>query len=91
MDRAELAHRVLSLVTGIAPDVDAATVIPGIDFRDQFDFDSMDTLNFAIALHRELGVDVPEDGLRATGEPRQVRRVPAAAPRLNPSRRRAAI
>ena len=60
MDRAELARRVLSLVTGIAPDVDAATVIPGIDFRDQFDFDSMDTLNFAIALHRELGVDVPE-------------------------------
>jgi acyl carrier protein len=60
MDHAELASRVLSLVTEIAPDVDAATVIPGIDFRDQFDFDSMDTLNFAIALHRELGVDVPE-------------------------------
>jgi acyl carrier protein len=60
MDSAELARRVLSLVTEIAPDVDAATVIPGIDFRDQFDFDSMDTLNFAIALHRELGVDVPE-------------------------------
>ena len=60
MDRAELARRVLSLVTEIAPDVDAATVIPGINFRDQFDFDSMDTLNFAIALHREFGVDVPE-------------------------------
>jgi acyl carrier protein len=60
MDRAELARRVLALVTGIAPDVEAATVIPGIDFRDQFDFDSMDTLNFAIALHRELGLDVPE-------------------------------
>ena len=60
MDSAELARRVLSLVTEIAPDVDAAGVIPGIDFRDQFDFDSMDTLNFAIALHRELGVDVPE-------------------------------
>ena len=60
MDRAELARRVLSLVTEIAPDVDAATVIPSINFRDQFDFDSMDTLNFAIALHREFGVDVPE-------------------------------
>jgi acyl carrier protein len=60
MHREELARRVLELVTGIAPDVDAATVIPGIDFRDQFDFDSMDTLNFAIALHRELGVEVPE-------------------------------
>jgi acyl carrier protein len=60
MNPGELAGRVLELVTEIAPDVDAATVIPGVPFRDQFDFDSMDTLNFAIALHRELGVDVPE-------------------------------
>jgi acyl carrier protein len=60
MKREELAAKLLALVTGIAPDVDPATVIPGIDFRDQFDFDSMDTLNFAIALHREFGVEVPE-------------------------------
>ena len=60
MKREELAARILALVTGIAPDVDPATVIPGIDFRDQFDFDSMDTLNFAIELHREFGVEVPE-------------------------------
>jgi acyl carrier protein len=60
MKRDELAAKVLAMVTEIAPDVDAATVIPGVDFRDQFDFDSMDTLNFAIALHRELGVEVPE-------------------------------
>ena len=60
MNQEQLAARVLELVTAIAPDVEAASVIPGIDFRDQFDFDSMDTLNFAIALHRELGVEVPE-------------------------------
>ena len=60
MDRKALSARVLLLVTEIAPDVDPSTVIPGVDFRDQFDFDSMDTLNFAIALHRELGIDVPE-------------------------------
>lgn len=60
MNRAELAGKVLALVTEIAPDVDPASVIPAVDFRDQFDFDSMDTLNFAIALHRELGLDVPE-------------------------------
>jgi acyl carrier protein len=60
MNRDQLAAHVVALVTGIAPDVDPASVIPGIDFRDQFDFDSMDTLNFAIALHRDLGVDVPE-------------------------------
>jgi acyl carrier protein len=60
MTRDELAKRILDLLTEIAPDVEAASVIPGIDFRDQFDFDSMDTLNFAIALHKELGVEVPE-------------------------------
>jgi acyl carrier protein len=60
MKREDLATTVLALVTGIAPDVDPASVIAGVDFRDQFDFDSMDTLNFAIALHRELGVEVPE-------------------------------
>ena len=60
MTREELAKRILELLTEIAPDVDAGSVIPGIDFRDQFDFDSMDTLNFAIALHKELGVEVPE-------------------------------
>jgi len=60
MNRDELAKRILELLTEIAPDVDAASVIPGVAFRDQFDFDSMDTLNFAIALHRELGVEVPE-------------------------------
>jgi acyl carrier protein len=60
MTREELARRILGLLTEIAPDVEAPSVIPGIDFRDQFDFDSMDTLNFAIALHKELGVEVPE-------------------------------
>lgn len=60
MNRTELATRLLALLNEIAPDVDPATVIPGVDFRDQFDFDSMDTLNFAVALHRDLGVDVPE-------------------------------
>jgi acyl carrier protein len=60
MDREQLARRILELLTTIAPDVEAESVIPGIAFRDQFDFDSMDTLNLAIALHREFGVDVPE-------------------------------
>ena len=60
MKREDLVARVLALVTEIAPDVDPASVIASVDFRDQFDFDSMDTLNFAIALHRDLGADVPE-------------------------------
>jgi acyl carrier protein len=60
MNREELKQKLLVLVTGIAPDVEASEVLPGVPLRDQFDFDSMDTLNYAIAIHRELGVDVPE-------------------------------
>jgi acyl carrier protein len=60
MNREELVSKIQALITEIAPDVDPEKLVPGTNFRDQFDFDSMDTLNFAIALHRELGVDVPE-------------------------------
>lgn len=60
MNRDELRVRLVELLTGVAPDVDPASLLPGADFRDQFDFDSMDTLNFAIAIHESLGVNVPE-------------------------------
>ncbi len=44
----------------IAPEADPATLRPDVDFRDQLDLDSMDLLNFVIALHHELGVEIPE-------------------------------
>jgi acyl carrier protein len=44
----------------VAPDVDAAALDAARPFREQFDFDSMDHLNFIVGLHRHLGVDVPE-------------------------------
>jgi acyl carrier protein len=60
MNMSELEQRVLNLFLEVAPDVDPATLQRGVPFRDQFDFDSMDTLNFAISLHQAFGVDVPE-------------------------------
>lgn len=60
MTREELRACLVELVTGVAPDVDGASIDPDADFREQFDFDSMDTLNFAVAIHDRLGVDVPE-------------------------------
>lgn len=60
MTDAELKAIVLETLTGIAPEVDPATVDPVISFREQLDFDSMDFLNFVIALHDRLGVEIPE-------------------------------
>lgn len=60
MNREELTALVLKELKQVAPNVDTATLEPSLSFRDQFDFDSMDTLNLAIGLHRTLGIDIPE-------------------------------
>jgi acyl carrier protein len=57
---AELRATVLEALLDVAPDADAATLDAARPFREQFDFDSMDQLNFLVGLHRRLGVDVPE-------------------------------
>ena len=55
-----LRATIVEALLDVAPDVDAATLDAAAPFRDQFDFDSMDQLNFVVGLHRRLGVDVPE-------------------------------
>lgn len=56
----ELKSKLLALLTDVAPDVDPASVDANADFRDQFDFDSMDQLNFAIAVHKAFNIEIPE-------------------------------
>jgi acyl carrier protein len=55
-----LRSAVLEALLDVAPDVDAASLDSARPFRDQFDFDSMDQLNFVVGLHKRLGIDVPE-------------------------------
>ena len=64
MTPADIERRVLEIFLEVAPDVDPQTLKRDVPFRDQFDFDSMDTLNFAIGLHKAFGVDVPETEYR---------------------------
>ena len=44
----------------IAPDVDASEIDPDEDMREELDIDSMDFLNLVTALHKKLGVNIPE-------------------------------
>ena len=55
-----LRASVLEALLDVAPDVNAAGLDAARPFRDQFDFDSMDQLNFVVGLHKRLGIDVPE-------------------------------
>ncbi len=55
-----LRSAVIEALLDVAPDVDSNALDAARPFRDQFDFDSMDQLNFVLGLHQRLGVDVPE-------------------------------
>lgn len=57
---AALRATVHRLLGDIAPEVDTSTLDPASSLRDQIDLDSMDFLNFVIALGDELQVEVPE-------------------------------
>lgn len=60
MDEQELRKTVLSTLQSIAPELDPADLAPGRALRTQVDLDSMDWLNFLIALHERLAVEIPE-------------------------------
>jgi len=51
---------VKSALYSVAPDLEGEPLDPGVRYRDQFEFDSMDFLRFVVELHRLTGIDIPE-------------------------------
>ena len=60
MTKDEIRATVLRVLGQIAPEADFSQLNPTRRLRDQLDIDSMDLLNFVIALHKELHVEIPE-------------------------------
>ena len=60
MAREEIAGLVRAALASVAPESENQPIEPEADFRDQMDLDSMDFLNFIIALHEATGIDIPE-------------------------------
>ncbi len=56
----QLREKVLGLLSEVAPEADPATIKTNVSLRDQLDIDSMDFLNFVIALHKTFQVEIPE-------------------------------
>ena len=56
----ELRDAVFSALRKVAPEADPRSIDPKENLRDQLDIDSMDLLNFVIAVHDKLGVNIPE-------------------------------
>jgi acyl carrier protein len=60
MTREELTRVVLDALTGVAPEIDPSTIRGTTRLREELDIDSMDFLNFVVAVHKRLRVDIPE-------------------------------
>jgi acyl carrier protein len=60
MTRDELRAIAWEELTNIAPDLADETIPDDADLSDEFDLDSMDFLNWITALHKRLGVAIPE-------------------------------
>ncbi len=60
MDASEIRSTVLSLLTDIAPEIEAASIRADRSLRDQVDIDSIDYLKLLTAIHQRLGVEIPE-------------------------------
>jgi acyl carrier protein len=60
MDKSECTAAILRELQRIAPEVDVASLDAHRALRDQVDLDSMDWLNFLIALSQAFHVEIPE-------------------------------
>ncbi len=60
MNREQIRTTVLEVLQQIAPEMDPTAIDPRLGLRDQLDIDSMDFLNFLIAVDKQVHVDIPE-------------------------------
>ena len=58
--RDEIRAGVVAEVTTIAPEIEEGELTDAELLRDQVDLDSMDWLNFLVALNKRFAVDIPE-------------------------------
>ena len=60
MNQEDVRKGVLAELLRIAPELEEGEVVPGKLLREQVDLDSMDWLNFLVALHERFKVEIPE-------------------------------
>jgi acyl carrier protein len=60
MTASEIKSVIRDILGGIAPEANLDAVAGDEDLREALDLDSMDFLNFVVALHERTGADIPE-------------------------------
>lgn len=67
MNQTDIRAQLVALLQTIAPETAAGELDAARPLRDQIDLDSMDWLNFLVAVHERLKVDIPESDYAKLG------------------------
>jgi acyl carrier protein len=67
MNPNEMRAAVIAEMKRIAPELEENELQADRPLRDQVDLDSMDWLNFLVALHERLKIEIPESDYRRLG------------------------
>jgi len=67
MDKTAVKNQVLEELRRIAPELEEGELRLDRPLREQIDLDSMDWLNFIVALHERFRVEIPEADYRKLG------------------------
>ena len=60
MSELDIRAKVIGALKSVAPECDPSAVDAKASLRESLDLDSMDFLNFVIAVNRSLRIDIPE-------------------------------
>lgn len=60
MTSEELKRHVFDALLETAPEANTDGLDPAVSFRDQFEIDSVDFLNFVLSVEKRLNVKIPE-------------------------------
>jgi acyl carrier protein len=60
MNDTDARTMICDILRGIAPETDPESLADDEDMREALDLDSMDFMNFVVALHERTGLDIPE-------------------------------
>ncbi|MGR9091758.1 MAG: acyl carrier protein [Gammaproteobacteria bacterium] len=65
MNEPDIDGVIAAALNEIAPEIDTSTLSRDASLREEAELDSMDFLNFVVALHERLGIDIPESDYAA--------------------------
>ncbi|MCP4144993.1 MAG: acyl carrier protein [bacterium] len=60
MNEELLITQIVESLVEVAPDITPGEINPAVSFRDQFEIDSIDYLNFILTLEKKLDIKIPE-------------------------------